>query len=194
MDVEKKTELENFVLALVGENINSGYAIKIELQRIKGGRWSSQSGAVYRVLKRLMDEGLIKVKRKAGYVNRERTEYDLTEFGLEAVKEWVRETPSRHDLAILIDPLRTRSYFLNRLSFEERGKVIKGWMLANKKLIHDLRRDISVSPHNTSPLRMVSYHNLILMAQARNVWLKELYELCTTVEDLLGSDSNVLEA
>ena len=188
MEAERKTELEYFVLALVGEDINSGYAVKVELQRIKGGRWSSQSGAVYRVLKRLFDEGLIRIKCKAGYLNRERTEYELTELGKSVVKMWVSETPSKHDLAVLIDPLRTRSYFLNRLNFEERGKVIKDWSASNRKLIQDLRKDIAHSPHNLSPLRKISYQNLILMAQARQGWLKDLYDVCTTVEDLLGDD------
>ena len=47
------SELEYLILAMVGEGVNSGYAMRKEMNRMRGGRWSAESGSVYRVRRRL---------------------------------------------------------------------------------------------------------------------------------------------
>ncbi|HWD37374.1 MAG TPA: PadR family transcriptional regulator, partial [Fimbriimonas sp.] len=74
-------ELEYLILALMGEGVSSGYAIRKTMNRMRGGRWSTESGSVYRVIRRLEKDDLIHEVRKAGVPNRERTEYELTGQG-----------------------------------------------------------------------------------------------------------------
>jgi len=37
------SELEYLILAMVGEGVNSGYAMRKEMNRMRGGRWSAES-------------------------------------------------------------------------------------------------------------------------------------------------------
>jgi DNA-binding PadR family transcriptional regulator len=65
------SELEYLILAMVGEGVCSGYAMRKEMNRMRGGRWSAESGSVYRVLRRLERDALLRELRKAGAPNRE---------------------------------------------------------------------------------------------------------------------------
>src|SRR5215475_544144 len=106
------SELEYLILAMVGESINSGYAMRKEMNRMRGGRWSAESGSVYRVLRRLQQDGLLNEARKVGVPNRERTEYELTRAGEALLNSWLTFPPDRSELGFLVDPIRTRAYFL----------------------------------------------------------------------------------
>src|SRR3954465_2045129 len=138
------SELEYLILAMVGEPVNSGYAMRKEMNRMRGGRWSAESGSVYRVLRRLEADGLVSLARKVGVPNRERTEYELTRAGEALLNSWLTFPPDRVELGFLVDPIRTRSYFLPRLSHADQGRVIKTWMQENRRFIEDLEREVGV--------------------------------------------------
>src|SRR6266567_2472263 len=99
------SELEYLILAMVGENINSGYAMRKEMNRMRGGRWSAESGSVYRVLRRLEVDNLVREARKVGVPNRERTEYELTPSGEITLNSWLTFAPDRSELAFMVDPI-----------------------------------------------------------------------------------------
>jgi DNA-binding PadR family transcriptional regulator len=166
------SELEYLILAMVGEGVNSGYAMRKEMNRMRGGRWSAESGSVYRVLRRLDADGLVSLARKVGVPNRERTEYELTRAGEALLNSWLTFPPDRTELGFLVDPIRTRSYFLPRLTHAEQGRVLKTWMQENRRFMDDLERDVTVVGDH--PLRKVAYQNLLFLAQARQEWLKRM--------------------
>ena len=166
------SELEYLILAMVGEGVNSGYAMRKEMNRMRGGRWSAESGSVYRVLRRLEADGLVSLARKVGVPNRERTEYELTRAGEALLNSWLTFPPDRSELGFLVDPIRTRSYFLPRLSHVDQGRVIKTWIQENRRFIDDLEREVTGIGDN--PLRKVAYQNLLFLAQARQEWLKRM--------------------
>ncbi len=167
------SELEYLILAMVGEGINSGYAMRKEMNKMRGGRWSAESGSVYRVLRRLERDHLLSEARKVGVPNRERTEYELSRTGEALLHSWLTFPPDRGEMAFLVDPLRTRCYFLSRLKPNERVRVVKSWMQESKQFIADLQRDLDVST-TPDPIRNVGYQNLMYLAQARHEWLKRL--------------------
>ena len=183
------SELEYLILAMVGEGVNSGYAMRKEMNRMRGGRWSAESGSVYRVLRRLQADGLLGDAKKVGVPNRERSEYQLTRTGEALLNSWLTFPPDRTELGFLVDPIRTRSYFLPRLPHAEQGRVIKTWMQENKRFIEDLEREVAaVGDH---PLRKVAYQNLVFLAEARQEWLKKM---AATHKGLPASESaKVLE-
>lgn len=169
------SELEYLILAMVGEGVNSGYAMRKEMNRMRGGRWSAESGSVYRVLRRLQKDGLVNEARKVGVPNRERTEYELTPQGEAMLNSWLTFPPDRAEMAFLVDPLRTRCYFLFRLKPVEQIRVVKTWMQESKAFIQDLQRDVeAISAKDASGPRLVAYQNLLHLGQARHEWLKKL--------------------
>ncbi len=167
------SELEYLILAMVGEGINSGYAMRKEMNRMRGGRWSAESGSVYRVLRRLESDGLLHEARRVGVPNRERTEYELTAAGQALTNSWLTQPPLRGELAFLVDPLRTRSYFLGRLRPTDRVKVVKTWIQESKQFLSELERDIDTSK-TPDPMRNLAYENLLYLAEARHEWLRRL--------------------
>lgn len=167
------SELEYLILAMVGEGISSGYAMRKEMNRMRGGRWSAESGSVYRVLRRLEKDNLLVEARKVGVPNRERTEYELTPQGEALLHSWLTFPPDRSELAFLVDPVRTRSYFLTRLKPSEQVRVVKSWLHESKQFLGDLQRDLDATSSD-DPLRNVGYYNLLFLAQARHEWLKKV--------------------
>lgn len=167
------SELEYLILAMVGEKVNSGYAMRKEMNRMRGGRWSAESGSVYRVLRRLEQDELLIAARKVGVPNRERTEYELTPQGDALLHSWLTFPPDREEFAFLVDPLRTRSYFLIRLKASEQLRTVKMWLHESKQFCQELQRDLETSPQ-VDPLRNAAYYNLLYLAEARHEWLRKL--------------------
>ncbi len=173
------SELEYLILAMVGEEINSGYAMRKEMNRMRGGRWSAESGSVYRVLRRLERDNLVIEARKVGVPNRERTEYDLSTQGEALLHSWLTFPPDRSELAFLVDPIRTRSYFISRLKPAEQARVVKTWVQESKQFVSDLDRDLQATSYK-DPLRNMAYYNLMFLAEARHEWLKKLLTVVKT--------------
>lgn len=167
------SELEYLILAMVGEGISSGYAMRKEMNRMRGGRWSAESGSVYRVLRRLEKDSLLNEARRVGVPNRERTEYELTPQGEALLHSWLTFPPDRSELAFLVDPIRTRSYFLARLKPNEQLRVVKTWLQESKQFVADLQRDLEASPTKDA-IQNAGYYNLLYLAQARHEWLKKV--------------------
>ena len=169
------SELEYLILAMVGESINSGYAMRKEMNRMRGGRWSAESGSVYRVLRRLERDGLLLEARRVGVPKRERTEYELTPHGESLLISWLTFPPDRTEMAFLVDPLRTRCYFLFRLKPAEQIRVVKSWIHESNGFVQELQRDVDlVSAQGSSGPRVVAYQNLLHLGRARHEWLKKL--------------------
>jgi len=168
------SELEYLILAMVGENINSGYAMRKEMNRMRGGRWSAESGSVYRVLRRLEQDGLVNAARKVGVPNRERTEYELTAQGQSLLQSWLMFPPDRAELAFMVDPIRTRAYFISRLKPVDQVRVVKNWLQESKTFVHDLERDLQASAAHEEPIRHLAQQNLLFLAEARHEWIRKL--------------------
>lgn len=167
------SELEYLILAMVGQGVNSGYAMRKEMNRMRGGRWSAESGSVYRVLRRLDKDGLVEEARKVGVPNRERTEYALTEAGDALLLSWLTFPPDRGEMAFLVDPIRTRTYFLNRLRPGERVRVVKSWVNESKAFVTELEQEVKALS-GRDVIREMAYQNLLYLAHGRHEWLKKL--------------------
>lgn len=167
------SELEYLILAMVGEEINSGYAMRKEMNRMRGGRWSAESGSVYRVLRRLEQDGLVKEARRVGVPNRERTEYELTAQGQALLQSWMTFPPDRAEMAFIVDPIRTRAYFISRLKPVDQARVVKNWLQESKLFVQDLERDLQATAVHEEPTRHLAQQNLLFLAEARHEWLRK---------------------
>lgn len=168
------SELEYFILSLVGDGRSSGYAIRKSMGFMKGGRWSAESGSVYRVLRRLERDGMLMVSGQAGSPNRARTEYAISDLGNAALHDWLVEEPPTSDFAYLVDPIRTRAYFLSRLPLAERLATVKLWLEASKRFLADCESTRTAIQQQAGPERLLAYENLVALAHARHDWLRHV--------------------
>ena len=182
------SELEYLILAMVSEGIVSGYAMRKEMTRMRGGRWSAESGSVYRVLRRLERDKLLMEMRKVGVPNRERTEYAITPQGEALLRSWITFPPDREEFAFLVDPIRTRSYFLRRLQPAEQVRVVKTWIHESKQFLAELERDLGAL-NGRDPVTAMAYQNLQLLAEARHDWLKKMLATVKQTGAELKADS-----
>ena len=167
------SELEYLILAMVGNGVQSGYAMRKEMTKLRGGRWSAESGSVYRVLRRLERDGLLIQVRRVGIPNRERTEYELSVQGEALLHSWLCFPPDRSEFAYLIDPVRARCMYLGRLKVAEQIRVVKSWIQESKLFITDLHREMN-DLVDEDPFYRASHENLLMLAEARHEWLKRL--------------------
>lgn len=85
------TELGLQVMLALGDGAAHGYAIGKEIEGRTGGRLNPTTGALYQVLKRLADEGLVEqVAAPDDEVDARRKYFRLTTAGRRAVREEVR--------------------------------------------------------------------------------------------------------
>ncbi len=90
------------------------------------------------------------------------------------IYSWLTFPPDRDELAYLIDPLRTRSYYLSRLKPAERVRVVKTWLHESKGLVEELGRHSDQILSQAGEERALAYSNLTFMAEARVEWLRKL--------------------
>ncbi|MBS1718052.1 MAG: PadR family transcriptional regulator [Armatimonadetes bacterium] len=170
MGTGKLTELEFVILAMAANGIKSGYAMRKELDSMRG-RFSPVSGSVYRVLRRLSERGLVEEIGKSGAPRRERTEYKATTAGLEVVQDWLASSPPMSEVEVINDPLRTRYRYLRAVPKEHHRRILKMWQEENEVLL--IRLDKSMIKN---PADRMSLMNLYLLAEARGKWLQMLLD------------------
>jgi DNA-binding PadR family transcriptional regulator len=170
---ESYNELEHIVLAMLGDGIQSGYAMRKSLANARGVRWSAESGSIYRVLRRLEQAGLVIQARRVGVQNRERAEYELTPQGEERLTNWLSYPAESGEFAFLIDPIRIRCRYLKRLELSEQIRVVKEWQVQSKRLVGELEREQTATSGGHLLVHM-SKLNLLMQAEARHEWIKHL--------------------
>ncbi len=161
-------------MAMAANGVTSGYAMRKFMSRMRGNPWSTESGSIYRALRRLESSGLVRERGRAGSPNRQRTEYELTAEGQSALKDWLVENPSYDEFAALHDPIRTRTQFLTLLQTDSRAQVVKGWVASSKSFVEGLRKEAKASG-NPDDFEYMALLNLIELAEARHNWLRQLY-------------------
>jgi DNA-binding PadR family transcriptional regulator len=78
----------HLLLGMVAVGARTGYAIRNRVERATSFFWAASNGQIYPELKRLEHAGLL-VGRRAADGRRERTEYELTDAGRDALHEWL---------------------------------------------------------------------------------------------------------
>ncbi|MCU0611583.1 MAG: PadR family transcriptional regulator [Candidatus Eisenbacteria bacterium] len=95
------------VLGLLSSGPKSGYDIRRESEHGIGHFWHETYGAIYPMLRRLEEEGLIQGE-SGGHGRRPRRVYPITPRGLDALRAWLAAPPERSRVR---DELLLKAYF-----------------------------------------------------------------------------------
>lgn len=116
------TELEGTALAIIARAGScTPYVVKEAFRNSPSEFWSGSAGAVYPMMKRLETRKLI-TSRADESDGRARREYTLTAGGKAAMKAWLLDADRAAGLGL--DPLRTRLFFSEMMSADERETFI----------------------------------------------------------------------
>ena len=114
------TELEGAVLGVVvRDGPCTPYAVKELFRASPSEFWSGSAGAIYPLMKRLEQRGLVASEGGSTGRRGHRT-YRVTQGGRRAFVRWM--TDAERAAAIGFDPLRTRLVFLDHLSERSRAE------------------------------------------------------------------------
>ena len=108
------TDLEGAALAeIAGRGVATSYAVARTFRESPSEYWSGSAGAVYPLLKRLMERGLL-VADAGSRGRRAHTGYALSDAGRAALQAWLLDAKRASGLGF--DPLRTRAVHMRLVS------------------------------------------------------------------------------
>ena len=167
------SELECFVLGLIWQfGRVAAYRIRRHMQDSPSRQWSASTGAIYPVLRRLELHGLIQ-GRELHQGKRKRREYEISETGMAALREWIGPPMTPEVVTVTFDPLRTRGRFLSVLAPEDR----LAWVDASLRALTEVETKVRAwgESHDRDDLFLAATtRNALLETAARRQWLEEM--------------------
>jgi DNA-binding PadR family transcriptional regulator len=174
------SELELTLMTMIASGVTSGYAMKQKLNRMKSGRWSTQSGSIYRALSRLAESKLVEGVQSEGARRRLRTDYRLSPEGRRLAMNWLSQPMDASDWEGLVDPIRERAVYLYLLEPPDRVETTRKWLAQSRSWLRQASESVRDGPTCVSDVDGWSRYSLLLQAQARHYWLRRLYSTMRT--------------
>jgi DNA-binding PadR family transcriptional regulator len=170
------TELEAAVLGDVWKNGPcTAYSIRQNFLRSPSPRWSGSAGAIYPLIRRLEDQGLVRSKPNARG-KRKQKDYQLTRKGRNVFRRWVRQPTPDFGNGLLHDPLRTKIFFLDVLTNAQAMSLVNNALDAIRNQLSLLERDCDNSHEEENRTTYFAARNAILITEARISWLEEVLQ------------------
>jgi DNA-binding PadR family transcriptional regulator len=172
-----KRKLSRFELALLGL-VSQGapctaYWIRRQLQKSPSSFFSGSAGAVYPAIERLEQRALIKatVLEEGRRTSRQ---YKLTAKGRKALKAWLLPPFPPEDVAFTMDPVRTRVYYLEALSPENRRHFVEEALVQARRRVAVVEAESEGRRESGDRFSYLGGLGVVHEAKARVRWLEEL--------------------
>jgi DNA-binding PadR family transcriptional regulator len=167
------TELEGVVLGIVRSlQPCTAYAVRRQLQASPSSHWSGSAGSIYPLLGRLEEAGLVEALSDASNGRRRRL-MTLTRKGTAALRGWILEAGQPEVAANVSDALRTRAFFLDALTPEERRRFVESALEA-AEAFHAMTVEYGRSRAEDGAIGALAALGGEYAAAARVRWLQEL--------------------
>jgi DNA-binding PadR family transcriptional regulator len=176
--VRKLSHLAYIALGVVAERQPcSGYTVMKDFQSSSSTYFSGSAGAIYPLMRRLEEDGLTKVEgTKAG--SRTRRVYTITDKGRRALEGWLASPIPDDEVAFLVDLLRTRVLFFERLTKQQRKKFVKDCREQLTSRVANSAKRIA-SDESLTAFERVTLQSVLMIDEARLEWLDIVEkELC----------------
>ncbi|HEX3108176.1 MAG TPA: helix-turn-helix transcriptional regulator [Thermoanaerobaculia bacterium] len=166
------TELERCTLGVIWrDGPMTAYEVAALYARSLSPYWSGSAGAVYPLVKRLRQRGLIRGLRRA-WNGKKKTVLEVTDAGVATLREWLTPPLPPDAAAPSQYPLRTRLYFVDVLSdgekrafFRDAERAVREQLAAAKK---QRRQDADAA--NVS--EAIGHLGVVYELEARLRWLR----------------------
>jgi len=163
------SELEGCVLGhLWKHGPCTAYSVRRSLLDSPSSHWSGSAGAVYPLLARFEERGLVRSKKamqgdRAGWL------YSITPAGRGRLLAWLGPPIAPDVVSITPDPLRTRVYFLSALAPRRRAAFFTAARAALEEHMAVLAAEDSPDEFDRLALR-----GAIALVRARIAWLEDV--------------------
>ena len=141
------------------------YAIVCEFAASATLAYRSGAGAIYPLLKRLVDRGMLQLSAK---------KYTLTEAGTEALRNWVRPPFDAASFSTNLDLLRARAYFLKLLTPDEVRAFADSAVVGLATLLAECRKTLEAQRASGDRFGEFAMLGAVRETEARIAWMNEL--------------------
>ena len=169
------TELEGAVLGIVARKQPlTAYAIRKEFESAVTQSWSASAGAIYPLVRRLLDGGLLTETSKQDD-GRGTILLRMSPTGRARLIDWVRAGDLK-TLGPAADPMRTRGFALSELPLEDRRSVLHDWQAITERSIELARSQIARFDQEHDHTAALATRGTQLQLEARLQWIDEMIE------------------
>jgi len=137
--------------------------------------WSGSAGAIYPLMRRLEQAGLIRSAPCRGDKRRARL-YQLTSNGRTRLKSWLRPPLPPGAALMNIDPLRVRVSFFGALTHRERQTAVKEAQVNLREQLQHIRAEMPTQNGEDASYDDLVDRGAVLSIRAQLAWLKEVEE------------------
>ena len=164
------TATEAALLGMLRRGPMSGYDLRKDVERSVGYFWAPAKTQIYATLPRLVESGHATQRKVVQSARPDKTIYELTEVGREALREWVEEAP--------LDAGHGRNLILHKLYFGEGADVDKllRQVAERREQAERLRADLEeldASGSGGSPFEAITRRWGLIYADALLSWALE---------------------
>ena len=168
------TELEHVALAVIWrDGPCTPYHVRKQFLDSPTPRWSGSAGALYPLVRRIEEEGLVS-SRAAGDDGRGSRHYRITAAGRRALVRWLRPPLESGAIGPLEDPIRTRLLFVGLLSDLERSRFLAGVTAQLEEHVAELRGVEKAMRATEDPILLLAARGSLQVARARQRWFGEV--------------------
>jgi DNA-binding PadR family transcriptional regulator len=167
------SELENAVLGVVWRRGPcSTYVVKRVFENSPSVSWSASAGSIYPLVKKLCAHGLLSVQERA-WGTQVKTLVSITEAGRDALRSWIATVPN--DIGRpSADPIRTRAFFLDAVSKEQRLSFLDEAEKATDAALREVESAMAALPCNESEFELLGASGAVFQLKARLRWIRYL--------------------
>jgi DNA-binding PadR family transcriptional regulator len=164
------TTTEAALLGLLRKGPMSGYDLRKDVERSVGYFWAPAKTQIYATLPRLVESGHATQQRVVQSARPDKTIYELTESGREALREWIEEAPleAGHGRNLILLKL----YFGEEASHEALLRQLAERREEAARLRSELE-ELDASGSSGSPYEAITRRWGLLYAEALVRWTQE---------------------
>ena len=169
------SELEGAVLGIVARKQPlTAYAIRKEFESAVTQSWSASAGAIYPLVRRLVDGGLLSETTKQDD-GRGTILLRLPPAGRARLIDWVKADDLKA-LGPAADTMRTRGFAFSELPLKDRIRVLHDWRAITERSIELTREQIERFKQEQDRTAAIATRGTQLQLEARLQWIDEMIE------------------
>ncbi len=168
------SELEGVCLGLIRKHGPcTAYLVRQELKAAPSSHWQASAGSVYPLLTRLQEEGLVATTADTAD-GRGRKLLRITSRGRAALKKWLLSGAELDVISSVMDPIRSRTFFLDVLSATQRVTYVDKLIVEMEHYLKKTKAHLDSMSGTDGTYAALGSLGAVRITEARLKWLRDV--------------------
>jgi len=187
MKTRRLSELEGVCLGLIRKHEPcTAYLVRQELRSAPSSHWQASAGSVYPLITRLQQEGMVATTSDKTD-GRGRKLRRITPQGRASLKRWLLAGADPEIISSVMDPIRSRTFFLEVLSVTQRATYLEKLVAEMEHYLSTTKTHLSSLSQTDDGFAHLGALGAVKITEARLEWLREVHKA------LLPRSSEIIE-